>query len=448
MDETTLAALASQACATARSSGAEAADTIVQHSRVIEIEIEKNSIRSCETSYDAGYGIRAIVKGGAGYARGRGLPHAEVERSASLAAEIAAVSEPDPAFRDLPHPAHATPVPGLFDPAIESMPVADAISLALAAIDAARDISPEAIVKGAVTISSSHSALANTNGVSVTSSGTSFDMYIVAIIHRGGRVGSFYEYTSTRRLSDIRPPEEIARVAVETAGRMIDCRKMPSGTFPVVIAPHAFSSLLSGVIAAASAEEIQRGRSFLAGKRGTRIAAPCLSIIEDPLCPAGLASAAFDGEGVPRSRAPFIESGVLSTYLHNSYTAAKSGEPNNAHASRRSYASDVSIGFSNIRVATGTRSESELIASIADGLYVISASIDPNSITGQISGMVDYGFRIIDGAIAHPVENVMLGGDAFSFLGAIEDISSDFRSDPGSVMPSALLGSVAVAGGE
>lgn len=439
--------LAREACKVSVSAGAQDADVLVLDSRNVSLEIEKNSVKHCDVEYDAGYSVRAFCRGGVGFARGRGMDLQAVREAGAEAVSMACEAEPDPDFFALPDPAEPEKPAGLFDSAVAEVEPLKIIGWGISCVEAARGINPDVIVKCGAGTTAAHLALANSRGAAVCESATFVSIYVFSVVRVNGEVGSYYEYTRARRLEDLKPPEEVARIATGRAVAFAGARKMPSGRYPAVLGPLAANDFIRSVVGAASAEEIQRGRSYLAGKRGAKIAACCLTVNEDPHCPAGIFSSAIDGEGVPTRRQTLIESGVLAAYLHNSYTANKAREENNGHAARGSYTSDVGIGATNLSILPGTTPESELIRGIRDGLYIYMASISPSLVSGQISGTVDYGFRIIDGALAYPVQNLMLGGDVFEFLGAVEAVSSDYREEKGNIMPSVLVGGVQAAGG-
>jgi len=445
-DREQIAEMGRKACRQATDSGAGHADVLVQDGRSVSVEIEKNSVRTGEVSYDSGYSVRAFHEGGAGYARGSGLDDEAVAVSGKDAAAMAREAEPDPDFKALPGPAEAEPVDQLFEPEAADFEPARAIEMGHRSIETAREIDSNVIVKGAFEAGAGVSALVNSNGVCVVEKDSFISYYVFSVVRRGDRVGSYYEYSHARRLEDLRPVEEVAREATERAVSFLDSRKMESGEYPVVLGPLAAMSFMRSVTGAASAEEIQRGRSYMQDRRGEKIGSNAVTVEENPLVPAGLHSSAFDGEGVPRKRRLLIDSGVLTTYLHNSYTANKAGEENTGHASRGSYGSGVGISTTNLTIRPGSRTEKDITGGISDGLYVFMGSLSPHPVTGQISGTVDFGFRIKNGELSHPVENVMLGGEVFGVLGAIEEVSSDYREEPGNIMPSMLIGKMKVAG--
>ena len=269
---------------------------------------------------------------------------------------------------------------------------------------------------------------------------------VFSIVREGDDVGSFYDFTRARRLGDLKPHAELARSATGRAVSFLGARPVASGDMPVVLGPLAAFSFLHSVVGAADAESVQRGRSFLAGKKDARIADEQLEIVEDPLCPAGLSSCACDAEGTPHARRALIQNGVLTGYLHNAVTASRGREPLTGHAERAGYMDSVGIGVTNLKIRPGSVKENDLISSIKKGLYVVMGSLSPNPVNGVVSGTVDYGFAIENGALGRPVASVMIGGDVFELLNRIDAVSSDFREEPGNVMPALRIGKARVAG--
>jgi PmbA protein len=199
------------------------------------------------------------------------------------------------------------------------------------------------------------------------------------------------------------------------------------------------------VIGAADADSIQRNRSWLIGRERQQIASEVLTVREEPLVPAGMRSAAYDGEGVARTPQALIDGGVLTTYLHNSYTAFKAGVQPTGHASRGGYGSSVGVGVSNLQVQPGEKTEAELISEVDNGIYVSYAGISPNSVTGEVSTTLDFGFRIENGECTAPISTTLIGSTGEELLANIDAISSDYREEPGMILPSIRIRDIQIA---
>ncbi len=225
------------------------------------------------------------------------------------------------------------------------------------------------------------------------------------------------------------------------ARRQLGARKCKGGKLPLVLGPLTSESLLGTLASACNAEDVQRKRSFLCGMKGKQIASKVLTINDDPLIPGGLHSGSFDGEGTAHKRVLLLENGVLKTYLHNSYTAGKSGEENTAHATFGG-----GISATNLVPQLGKRSSKEIISEIKEGIYIDSTSIHPDTASGDFSQPIDFGFKIENGEITYPLKETMIGGNFLELLRNIEEISSDYRTEPGTIMPTIKVREILVSG--
>ncbi len=74
--------------------------------------------------------------------------------------------------------------------------------------------------------------------------------------------------------------------------------------------------------------------------------------------------------------------------------------------------------------------------------------IHPNGVTGDVSVSVDFGFVIENGELAYPVMNAMVGGSFLDMLANVDQVSSDYREEPGRIMPTVRILDCLVAGGK
>src|SRR5439155_7311979 len=110
------------------------------------------------------------------------------------------------------------------------------------------------------------------------------------------------------------------------------------------------------------ADAVQRGRSLFAGKEGEQIADRRLRLADDGLAPDGLATAPFDGEGMPQQRTPLIEDGTLRGFLYDTYTGRRGRHESTGHGGRGSYRSPPSVSPTNLIVEPGDLDEAGLLS--------------------------------------------------------------------------------------
>lgn len=435
--------LAAVACDAAVSHGAEFADVTAGVGRNLGVEVRANAIKSCDAKTGGGISVRAIYKGGTGWSSTDKLTEQAAAETGANAARLAKLAEPDPDFLTLPTPAESyQEVPGLADPSLSSIDIKSVIGYAIDSIDSAVAVSSDAIVEGGCSAHCGASALVNSMGVSLSHQSSHIGCYTMVVIRRGDDVGSFYDFDSARMLCDFNP-DGIGARAAEQALKFLGSRKIETQRLPIVLGPFAGRSIFDAVAGNVDAENIQRGRSFMAGKVGQKIGSDVITITDDPLIPHGLSSRGWDSEGTPSRPMVIMEDGVLRTYLYGSYAAGKAGVRPTGHGARGGGASP-----SNVVPKLGTMTSEEIIRDTGRGIYVNMGGVDPDGTTGDVSSTVDFGFMIEGGELAYPIASTMIGGKFLDMLANVDAISSDYREEPGMIMPTVRIQDVLVAGGK
>ena len=443
LDVESLKKVARAACGAAIEAGAEFADVSVGSGKYQSVSLERSAIKSCDAKQDAGVFVRAIWKGGTGWSSSDKLSTEDASEAGRNAAALAKLAEPDPDFVSLPSPADTYPaVEGLADERLAGLDIKQMIRNALDNVDGAVGACPDAIVEGGFSNSYVASALVNSLGVCLGYASSSMSGYTSVVVRRGDDVGSFYDFDAARVIDDF-DPEGIGARAAEQAMKFLGARKIETARMPVVLGPLASGSVFSGIMSAADAENVQRRRSFLIDKLGQKIASEVLTLTDDALIPRGLNSRPYDYEGFPSKPLVVMENGVLKSYLYGSYTAAKAGVANTGHGTRGG-----SADSSNVVPKLGEMTAAEIISSSERGLYINMGGISPSVTTGDVSCAVDFGFKIENGELAYPVMSTMVGGKFLEMLANIDAISSDYREEPGMIMPTLRIQDVLVAGGK
>ncbi|MDX1548539.1 MAG: TldD/PmbA family protein, partial [Rhodothermales bacterium] len=168
--------------------------------------------------------------------------------------------------------------------------------------------------------------------------------------------------------------------------------------------------------------------SPLAGRLGTRVAIPDVTLVDDPTHPDGRATYAFDDEGVPATRTTLIDGGVLRAALTDRRHA--SSTPSTGNGRRQDYRHRPFPRMSNLLLLGGTASPEDLLAGVQEGLYV--TAVGHGVVRPGIGFAVDVldGFRIERGRLGAPVAGVRLIGSGPGMLAVLDGIGTDFRLDP------------------
>lgn len=161
--------------------------------------------------------------------------------------------------------------------------------------------------------------------------------------------------------------ERIRRDLVDSFG----AEPVPAGEYDVVFAP-SISGLLAhesfghGVEIDQFVKERAKAREFL----GKPVAAPIVTLLDDPSLDGALGSYPFDDEGVLATPTRIIENGVFVHPLTDLMSATFLGTPRTPNGRTQGWDRKVYARMSNTFIARGTSDPAELLANLGDGLYL------------------------------------------------------------------------------
>ncbi len=214
-------------------------------------------------------------------------------------------------------------------------------------------------------------------------------------------------------------PGRTALETLERVGRHLGAKPLKSGRRRAVFEPEVVGILLGLLGYALSGKSLAEGKSHLAGKIGQQVASPLITIVDDPTLPGALGSRPFDSEGTASKRLTLIEEGVLRSFMHNSATAARTGQANTGHASR-TYASTLNVRPSNLLLLPGQG------IGAADGVLVtdlMGVHAGANPISGDVSVQA-MGLESVGGE-THPVDDFAISFNLFELLQRVSALGND-----------------------
>src|SRR5919197_2553456 len=254
-----------------------------------------------------------------------------------------------------------------------------------------------------------------------------------------------YWFSVARTLRKLESPEHVGRVAAERTLRRLGARKIKTVRVPVVFDPMVARSLLNTIAQAVNGDAVYRGASFLAGKLGQKVAGGNVTVVDDGTLPGGFGTSPFDDEGVPTQRTPVIESGVLKSYLLNTYTARKLGLKTTGNASR-GLAGNPGISSGNFFLQPGSRSPQQIIADVRQGIYLTEfLGFGVNLVTGDYSRGAS-GVWIENGELTYPVEEITVAGSLQDMLNNVSEIGNDLEFRGSTAAPTLRIDGMTVAG--
>ena len=423
--------LAKKVVETASAEGVEAEAYILDEVET-QIQFGNGAVEKLSQSGARGMGVRVIRDGRVGYAYTSDFSDDAVEKTWKSALELSEVSTADE-HRRLPEPQE---IPDedleIWDPELpkispeEKVMVGKRLTQAAMAFDPRVKMVPMAIYMDAV----SHVYLANSKGFSGAYDRTMAGAFAMVIGQENDQVAEAYGIGFSNFFREF-DPEQIGRQGAEKAVNALGGKLIPTQKMSVVFAPEVFSELLGYIALAMNAEAIQKKRSFLLDRLGQNVASDKVILLDNGRMKRGLASAPFDGEGVPTRATRLIDEGVFQAVIHDSYSASKDATVPTGNAQRGSHRSTPSLGASNFYLQPGPVSPDELVSGVQSGLYVTrimqTGGVDP--VSGDCS-MGAYGQLIENGKLTSPVAGVTIATTLNDLLMNISEIGSDLMFTP------------------
>jgi len=430
----------------ARTAGADAADAIYSGSASEGIQVRLGKLEDIERSESEHLDLRVFVGRRSASIGSSDLSDAALRELAARAVDMARAA-PEDAYAGLA-PAdmlHRGDVAGLeLEDSSEPSPQ-DLLARALAAEDAARGVTGVTNSEGgSASMARRVMALVTSHGFAGAYAGTSHGISAVVIAGEGETMQRDYGWRTARHLSDLPAPEEIGRIAGDRAVARLNPGRLKSGPLPVVFDPRVGGSLIGHLTGAMSGNAIARRASFLLDRDGAQLFRPGVTIVDDPLRQRGLSSRPFDGEGLPVARRELVSDGRLTGWLMDSAAARQLGGTPTGHAVRGAGGSP-GVGTSNLHLAAGSVTPAELMADIADGVYVTELiGHGVNGVTGDYSRGAS-GFRIVNGQIAGPVAEFTVAGNLIDMFAALTP-ANDLEWHRGINVPTIRIDGMTIAG--
>ncbi|MDP9057191.1 MAG: TldD/PmbA family protein [Pseudomonadota bacterium] len=261
-------------------------------------------------------------------------------------------------------------------------------------------------------------ALATSHGFAGAYSATSHSLSVSVVAGEGGTMQRDYAWRSTRHGEDLPPPQDIGALAAKRAVARVNPARVKSGRVAIVFDPRVSGTLIGHLLGAMSGNAIARRASFLLGREDQQLFDSAITITDDPHRRRGLRSRPFDGEGLPTSRRNLVENGRITTWLMDSASARQLGLTPTGHAARGSSGAP-GVSATNLHLEPGPLSPGELMADIAEGIYVTELiGQGVNGVTGDYSRGAS-GYRIVNGEITEPVAEFTIAGNLIDIFAAL-----------------------------
>lgn len=400
----------------AKSKGASAAEVAANSSNGLSTAVRLGEVETIEHTADNGLGITVYFGQRKGSASTSDLSEKAIEETVSAACDIAHYAAEDP-YAGLPDEDRLATNPpdlDLYHP--WQVPVEESIEIAKRCENAARDSDQRIINSDGANFSSEEGVgvYGNSLGFNAGYPTSRHSVSCSVVAKQGDSMQRDYWYSTARAADQLEDVVAIGQRAAERTVARLGARKLTTRTAPVLFKAEVASGLLRNFIGSISGGALYRQSTFLLDSLGNRLFPDWVRIYENPHKLRGLASAAFDSEGVATTARNIVENGILQNYVLSSYSARRLGMQTTANAG----------GVRNLSIDANIDTFNNLVKEMGTGLIVTEMMGQGfNMVTGDYSRGAA-GFWVENGEILYPVEEITIAGnlrEMFTNLLAIAD---------------------------
>ena len=418
--------------------GAGAAETEVSEGTGQTVTVRQGEVETIEYNRDKGIGVTVYIGQQRGHASTTDFtPQAirdTVDAALSIARftaadESAGLADEDMLARDIPDLDLWHPWP---------LPVERAIELAKSCEEAGFAVDKRLTNSEGATVSTQGSQFVygNTLGFLAGYPSSRHGIWCALVAGKNEDMQRDDWYETSRDPEALPDPAAVGRRAGERAVRRLAGRKIATTQAPVLFEAPIASSLIGHFVSAVSGGNLYRRSSFLLDSAGQAVFAPLATLSEEPHLKGGLASTAFDEEGVATRPREVVKGGVVQGYFLGTYSARKLKLKSTGNAG----------GNHNLRLHDTGADFAGLLRKMGTGLLVTELlGQGVNAVTGDYSRGAA-GFWVERGEIAYPVHEITIAGNLKDMFKGITAVGTDVVRRGSRYCGSVLIDRMTIAG--
>jgi PmbA protein len=427
----------------------EQVEAYVAREREASVRVYEGEIEHLTSAQTEGIGVRVIRDGRVGFAYAGTLDEASINEVLSEARDNVAFGTPDEwAALAEPDGVPAAAV-DLWREDLATFSTDAKVALAKELERVTRALDPRIRVEDANYADAlGESAVATSTGIAAQGRATGCYVSVSTMADDGDETQTGFGFSVGRSPGDI----DVAKAAgdgADRALRMLGATKPPSRKVTVVLDPFVTAQFLGVLSATLNGESVLKGRSLFAHRVGEQVAAPLVTLVDDATNPLAFSATPLDGEGLASRRTLLIGDGVLRGFVHNSYSGRRSGAASTGNATRGGFKSTPGCGCLALALVPGTRSQSELVADVGEGVLIqmvqgLHSGVNP--VSGDFSTGAS-GLLITGGELGAPVREFTIGSTIQRMLQDVAEIGGDVEWLPMTAAGvSIVIGDVTMSG--
>jgi len=414
--------------------GADYADLYFEHTLENYSSLEDGKVNSAYSNIGFGVGIRVLKGDQTGYAYSENITPDAMLKAARTAANIA-----DSSARFSPVNINEYISPNYYPlkTSWEETSVKEKIPFIQRMNDKIFAADKQVIKVNAVLgDSTSYILFFNSEGLMAYDYRPMVLLYGVCIMEKNGQIENFFVGRSHRMGSEFLTNElvdELSKEVVAKTSQLFTATKPKAGEMEVVMSAGESGILLHEAIGHAFEADFNRKKtSIFCDKMGQKVAEDFVKIVDDGTLKGKRGAINFDDEGNPTEKTVIVNNGVLSSYLHDRISA-KFYKVNPTGNGRRQDFRNIPIPRMRCTyMENGPHKKEEIIASVKNGVYVVSFSNGEVNIgQGDFTFFVKFGYLIENGKLTKPVKDFNIIGNGPQALADMVMVADDLVIDNG-----------------
>ena len=404
---------------TAKSAGADESRVGMNSRRFVNISYRERKPETIKEASTRSFGIEIFVNGRYSSQSTSDLRQGALKDFISNAIATTKLLEEDP-YRTLPDPKYykgrAKRDLGQLDPDYKKFSPEDRHNLVKAMEESCLAKGGKKVISVTANEYDEHGEvlLMTSNGFEGSEEYTVFQGWAqVTVQDEGDRRPTGFDYAVSFIRKNLPTPEKIGAEAAIRTLDLLGGKKIKTETLPIIIENRNVPRILNGFLAGMYGSNIQQKRSFLADKKGEKIASKYFTLIDDPFVKGGLGSRLFDNDGFAAKKRIMVDSGVLKEFYVDWYYSRKLGwEPTTG-------------GTSNLIIPPGKRSVKEIMKDLGRGIFITGfIGGNSNSITGDASVGI-FGKLFENGKPVQSVAEMNIAGNHLKFWNNLIEVAND-----------------------
>ena len=285
-------------------------------------------------------------------------------------------------------------------------------------------------------------SIMNSHGIDASTRMSVASASIMVVAKQGDDSQSGYEFDFSHHLDNINV-EKVGRQAAFRATEMLQARKMQTTKIPVLFDNTTTAQMLDFISDAFVGENVIKGKSFIADKKGQKYFSDMVRLTDNPLDKRAADASPFDGEGVRSRETVLVDNGTILAFVYDSYWGRVAGESSTGSSLRGGYRAMPTSGVRHLCMEPGREDMKQNLKGLKRVLKItdIMGMHTANPITGEFSVGVS-GLLMEEGVPLYPVREAAISGNIYELFSRVMAVGTDIREFGDVLCPSVLIDAV------